>query len=94
MTTWFEVRGFVAEHVFAALGGSAEDRAIITYVRRVGAVLVSKDRDFLELVPPPPQLLHVVVGNATNSRLRAVFEAQFDACHAQLLQGDAIVEMG
>ena len=60
-------------------------------------MLVSKDSDFVELVSrhgPPPRLLWVTCGNATNTRLRGVFTSVFgDAC-SLLEEGRAIVEIG
>lgn len=73
--------------------GEIFERARVTE----GVVLVSKDKDFVELVKergPPPQLLWVTCGNLTNRRLRAVFQRVFTQALASLEDGEVIVEIG
>ena len=75
----------------------AEDQIVFEQARGAGAVLISKDSDFVELVSrrgPPPRLLWVTCGNVTNARLREVFTAVFRPACALLSEGRAIVEIG
>jgi predicted nuclease of predicted toxin-antitoxin system len=54
----------------------AKDQEIFDAARKVSAVLISKDSDFVDLVTrlgSPSQLLLVTCGNATNRRLRDCF---------------------
>ncbi len=51
----------------------AEDAEIFAAARAIGAVLISKDADFVALVEKlgvPPELLRVTCGNVSNRRLR------------------------
>lgn len=74
----------------------ADDPAIFEAARRAGAVLVSKDTDFVGLVQrlgPPPQLMWVTCGNTTNERLERVFADVFPAAKALIEAGTPIVEI-
>ena len=56
----------------------AADRDIFAAARAAGAVLISKDSDFVALVQArgtPPQLVWLTCGNVTNERLCALFTA-------------------
>ncbi|TAN46413.1 MAG: hypothetical protein EPN21_20545 [Methylococcaceae bacterium] len=75
----------------------ASDVEIFQAARRVQAVVISKDSDFVELVSrhgPPPQLLWVTCGNVTNRRLQAVFGKTFPDALTLLASGQAIIEVG
>ena len=51
----------------------AEDAAIFAAARVAGAVLMTKDGDFVDLVArygPPPQIVWLTCGNTTNAALR------------------------
>lgn len=51
----------------------ADDPDIFDAARTAGAVIMSKDADFVELVTrlgPPPQVIWVTCGNTTNAALR------------------------
>lgn len=53
----------------------AEDPAIFEAARRAGAVLMTKDADFVALVErlgPPPQIIWLTCGNTSNDALRAL----------------------
>ncbi len=74
----------------------AADLEIFQQARQAGAVLVSKDADFVELVArygAPPQLPCVTCGNVTNQRLQTVFRAAGNAALQLLAEGQAIVEI-
>ncbi len=75
----------------------ATDDEIFEAAREAGAVIVSKDSDFVDLISrrgPPPQLLWVVCGNVTNRHLRAVFTVTFQNAVHLLREGEGIVEIG
>lgn len=75
----------------------ASDRRIFDAARLAGAVLISKDIDFVNLVQElgtPPQLVWVTCGNVTNARLERVFAATFAQACALLCEGRAVVEIG
>jgi predicted nuclease of predicted toxin-antitoxin system len=56
----------------------AEDMAIFTAARGAGAVLMTKDSDFVDLLTrhgPPPQVLWLTCGNTANATLRVILAA-------------------
>ncbi len=95
LVAWLIEEGHEADYSDDLLGLGASDTAIFTAARESGSVIVSKDRDFRLLVqpPPPPQLLWVRLGNATNTRLIALFEENFPAALRELETGDLHVEI-
>lgn len=75
----------------------ATDRRIFDAARAASVVLVSKDIDFVNLVQvhgTPPQVVWVTCGNATNARLRTVFESTFPRAMTLIAEGRPIVEIG
>lgn len=70
-----------------------QDTAIVKYAVANGAVIVTKDSDFLTLAPPPPLLL-VTTGNIPNQALLALFEERFGSAVDALARGEAVVEIG
>ena len=68
----------------------ADDPAILRAAGAAGAVVLTKDRDFVDLLDrhgPPPQVIWVTVGNTSNARMREVLLATFDAVQAMLDDG-------
>ena len=98
LAPWLRQEFHVNALSLKALGlRDAKDDEIFEAARKAGAIIISKDSDFVDLISrmgQPPQLLWIVCGNVTNRHLQAVFAATFqDAC--RLLQdGEAIVEIG
>jgi len=75
----------------------ATDSEIFDAAKRASVIVVTKDSDFVELVHrlgSPPQVIWVTCGNASNKRLREVFDATFTAARQLLEQGEAVVEIG
>jgi predicted nuclease of predicted toxin-antitoxin system len=76
MTRWLaEVPGVTAHHTsdLGLLG--ARDSAIWDAARAAGAVIITKDTDFVERVErlgPPPQIVWVTIGNVSNHSLQAL----------------------
>lgn len=60
LARWIASHGHQAEHVAFVLTPSEQDEAIVVYAIANGAVIVTKDSDFLSLAPP---LLIVTTGN-------------------------------
>ena len=98
LASWLATTFGVDAHALVNLGlRDASDQDIFERAKAAGAVLVSKDSDFVELVSrfgPPPQLLWVTCGNVTNERLRQVFATVFRSACALVDEGRAIVEIG
>jgi len=95
LVSWLREQGHDADYSDDLLGPGASDNAIYDAAEVEGGVIVSKDRDFRRLVTgnPPPQLLWVRLGNATNARLIALFEAKFAVALAELHAGARHVEL-
>ena len=51
----------------------AEDKEIFHAAKREGAIVMTKDNDFVRLLDrlgPPPQIIWITCGNTSNTRLR------------------------
>jgi predicted nuclease of predicted toxin-antitoxin system len=73
------------------------DTEIFESARQDGIVIVTKDRDFLELVQrlgTPPQILWLTCGNLTNQHLRQLLDSTFLQASQLLEDGEPIVEIG
>ncbi|HEX6290209.1 MAG TPA: DUF5615 family PIN-like protein [Herpetosiphonaceae bacterium] len=97
LASWLAQRFGVTAFAVRDLGlRDATDRAIFDAARAAGAVVISKDRDFPELlarVGPPPQVIWVTCGNTSNARMRQIFEILFPQALTLLQGGDALVEI-
>lgn len=74
----------------------AKDREIFLAAREAGAVVLTKDSDFvllLELLGPPPRILWLTVGNTSNAHLRRILSRSFDPARELLLRGEPLVEI-
>ncbi len=77
--------------------GHAQDPSIFDAARAVGAVVMTKDSDFAELVQrlgPPPQVLWLRCGNTTNANLRLLLTRDLPDALARLAADDSTVEIG
>lgn len=75
----------------------AEDATIFQAARARGAVVLTKDSDFVALLErhgPPPPVLWVTCGNTSNARLRQILSAAWPSVEALLAAGEALVEIG
>ena len=75
---------------------NAADREIFAQARAAGAVVITKDRDFLHLLfeqGPPPQVIWLRVGNSSNQALQAVLLRTLDQAITSLRDGEPWVEI-
>jgi predicted nuclease of predicted toxin-antitoxin system len=75
---------------------NAEDREIFAQAKSAGAVVMTKDRDFLALLfmhGPPPQVIWLRVGNSSNMALQSVLLRTLDQAIASLREGEPWVEI-
>jgi predicted nuclease of predicted toxin-antitoxin system len=89
----FNVSAFSVQHLGYR---DATDAQIFEAARAAGAVVLTKDSDFLRLLEqhgPPPQVLWVTVGNTSNARMREVLERTFVRASAMLAGGETVVEL-
>lgn len=58
----------------------AKDREIFIAARQAGAVVMTKDKDFVRLVEElgsPPQVIWLACGNTSNTRLKEILKQTF-----------------
>ncbi|NEQ66709.1 MAG: hypothetical protein F6J86_34060 [Symploca sp. SIO1B1] len=77
----------------------AQDIDIFTAAKTngLGTVIITKDRDFVDLVISqgvPPQILWLTCGNISNRDLKRIFISAFPEALTLLEQGEPIVEIG
>ncbi len=75
----------------------AEDREIFHKARAVNAVVLTKDRDFVDLLGrfgPPPQVLWLTCGNTSTAMVRALLTAVWSRAEALLRAGEPLIEIG
>jgi predicted nuclease of predicted toxin-antitoxin system len=74
----------------------AEDEVIFNAARKVGAVVMTKDVDFADLVRrlgPPPQILWITCGNTSNARLMEILKLSWPRILDLLRAGERLVEV-
>lgn len=75
----------------------ASDRDIYESARAAGAIVMTKDLDFIRLLEqhgPPPQILWITCGNTSNFRMKQILSKTLNDALGLLLAGDALVEIG
>lgn len=73
------------------------DDAIFSAARDAGAVVMTKDSDFVALVErsgPPPQIVWVTAGNTSNAALQALLESTLPHAATLLANSEPLVEIG
>jgi predicted nuclease of predicted toxin-antitoxin system len=91
---WLRDRGHEADHVETLGLTGAADAEIAAHAEASGAVLVSKDEDFLALrLPDRFVLLWLRCGNATNRALFAWLEPRWPQVERLLAAGERFVEV-
>ena len=73
------------------------DPPIFAAARAAGVVMMTKDADFAEMVDrlgPPPQVLWLRCGNASNAGLRELLARELPSSLARLATGEALIEVG
>lgn len=84
-------------HAIRDLGlADARDLEIFEAAFAAGAIVVSKDADFRELIDSHgdgPQVVWLTCGNTSNARLRTLIEAVWEPLSARLATGARLVEI-
>lgn len=95
LAAWLKAKGHEAEHVASVLSETAPDVAIFARAKETGAVLVTKDIDFLGLCDQDgaPLLLWVGLGNTVNKTLFAHLDREWPRVERELFEGRAVVEL-
>ncbi|MCE8031341.1 DUF5615 family PIN-like protein [Halomonas daqingensis] len=74
----------------------ATDEAIFAAARQANAIVLTKDRDFPELLDrygPPPKVIWLTMGNTTNARMRDVLGRLLPTALSLLERGESLVEL-
>ena len=74
----------------------ATDEAIFAAARDAKAIVMTKDRDFVQLLSragPPPQVIWITCGNTSNSRMREILQRTFADALVVLRDGEPFVEI-
>ncbi len=74
----------------------ARDRDIFLSAREAGAILLTKDRDMVDLVTQlgsPPQILWLTCGNTSNARLKTILANAWPVAEHLLTSGEKIIEI-
>ena len=74
----------------------ASDERIFTAARETEAVVITKDRDFVQLLErlgPPPKLIWVTCGNTSNAQMRKILQQTFPKALSLLQAGESLIEI-
>lgn len=74
----------------------AEDSEIFSAAKIKEAIVITKDRDFVDLVDrlgSPPQIIWLTCGNTSNARLREILSEAFPRALEFLAAGETLVEI-
>ena len=75
---------------------NAKNRDIFYAAREAGAIVLTKDRDLLDLAmqqDSPPQILWITCGNTSNARLKAILSQAWPTVEALLAAGEKVIEI-
>jgi predicted nuclease of predicted toxin-antitoxin system len=93
LSTTFQVQAVAVREVGLR---QAEDEDIFFAARKVEAVVVSKDNDFVGLLErhgSPPKIIWLTCGNTSEAALRNIFLVNFQEALRLLDAGDDLVEL-
>ncbi len=97
LATWiektFQVEAFAARDLGLR---EAKDSKIFEAARQAGAVVMTKDKDFIDLLNrwgPPPQIIWITIGNTSNARLQETLELHFKHVRRLLGKNEPLVEI-
>jgi predicted nuclease of predicted toxin-antitoxin system len=96
LARWLGARGHEATHLLDHDLLGATDATVWAEAERLGAVIVSKDEDFVHLRilnPDGPALVWVRVGNTTRRELLAWFDRLLPDIEQALLAGERLIEV-
>ena len=74
----------------------AADELIFQRAKEADCIVMTKDKDFVELLQrngPPPSVLWITTGNTSNLALMTILERSFSAAIELISRGEALVEI-
>ena len=96
LSVWLRSHRHEAEHLFDRNLLTATDTQIWERGSAENLVIFSKDVDFYDralLFGPPPQVVHVAVGNCSNTRLFEVLTHEWDDIERALVSGSRLISI-
>jgi predicted nuclease of predicted toxin-antitoxin system len=96
LARWIESQGQTAQHVADLQMADASDRAIWQQARKTGAVIISKDADFVTLATleaEGPPVVWIRLGNTRRQALLNWFSPLFPEILEALEQGEKLIEI-
>lgn len=97
VATWLRQEKGVEAEPLRNLGlRDAEDKVIFKHARAENVILITKDRDFADLVGrsgPPPQVIWLRCGNTSEARLKDILFKHLEEALSFLDDGEALVEI-
>ena len=96
LARWLCEAGHEAQPVREIGLRDAEDAAICAHAVRTGAVVLTKDEDFVALAQsggPAPVVVWLRIGNCSNAGLRAWLEPRWPGIVELVAQGQRVVEV-
>ncbi len=96
LVRWFDARGQDAVHVADHLGEGSVDPEIWDEARRDTFVIITKDRDFANMMSTrrnAPQVVWLRLGNQGNRALMAERDRRWDELEARLRGGEMLIEV-
>jgi len=96
LARWIESQGHSAEHVVDRGMTDASDQAIWQMAKQTGAVIVSKDADFVTLATledKGPPVVWIRIGNTHRQGLLNWFEPLLPKILTLLEQGERLIEI-
>jgi predicted nuclease of predicted toxin-antitoxin system len=90
---------FLAVKAFAVRDLSlrdAGDEEIFLAAKKADAVVITKDRDFVDLLDrlkAPPKIIWLTCGNTSNARLKEILTASLSDALEILAKGDDLIEI-
>jgi predicted nuclease of predicted toxin-antitoxin system len=75
---------------------NAKDKDIFAAARQAGAIVMTKDSDFAEMVErlgPPPSVIWLTCGNTSNAALRGLLKTTLPKALDLISKGDKLVEI-
>jgi predicted nuclease of predicted toxin-antitoxin system len=93
LAEWLRKAGHEAQHVREVGLLDADDTAIRAYAGKVGAVLITKDRDFVSIGETSVQVVWVRTGNVGTRALIDRVEAALPQVLQHLSEGAQLVEL-
>lgn len=94
MKIWVDAQ--LSPHLAPWLNERFGVEAIFAAARETAAVVMTKDRDFLNLLDihgPPPKVIWITMGNTSNAHMKTVLDRVFAEALVSLREGESIVEI-